>query len=97
MKVMTIFGTRPEMIKMWGVLKKLDDMNFEHVMVHTGQNYTKELKDFFFNDLELREPDYQLNIDVSSNTRLVTSLKEFQVLAPNKYVIIEKMMLMLVT
>jgi len=66
MKVMTIFGTRPEMIKMWGVLRKLDDMNFEHVMVHTGQNYTKELKDFFFNDLELREPDYQLNIDVSS-------------------------------
>ena len=46
MKVMTIFGTRPEMIKMWGVLKKLDDMNFEHIMVHTGQNYTKELKDF---------------------------------------------------
>lgn len=66
MKVMTIFGTRPEMIKMWGVLKKLDDMNFEHIMVHTGQNYTKELKDFFFKDLELREPDHQLNIDVTS-------------------------------
>jgi UDP-N-acetylglucosamine 2-epimerase (non-hydrolysing) len=66
MKVMTIFGTRPEMIKMWGVLRKLDDMNFDHVMVHTGQNYTKELKDFFFNDLELRQPDHQLNIDVSS-------------------------------
>lgn len=66
MKVMTIFGTRPEMIKMWGVLKKLDDMNFEHIMVHTGQNFTKELKDFFFKDLELREPDHQLNIDVTS-------------------------------
>lgn len=66
MKVMTIFGTRPEMIKMWGVLRKLDDLNFEHVMVHTGQNYTKELKDFFFQDLELRDPDYQLGIDVSS-------------------------------
>jgi len=65
MKVMTIFGTRPEMIKMWGVLKGLDNMNFEHVMVHTGQNYTKELKDFFFTDLELRKPDYQLDIDVS--------------------------------
>ena len=48
MKVMSIFGTRPEMIKMWGTLKKLDDLNFEHVMVHTGQNFTPELKDFFF-------------------------------------------------
>ena len=36
MKVMSIFGTRPEMIKMWGTLKKLDELNFEHVMVHTG-------------------------------------------------------------
>ena len=63
---MTIFGTRPEMIKMWGVLRALDNMNFDHVMVHTGQNYTRELKDFFFNDLELRKPDYQLNINTSS-------------------------------
>src|SRR3990172_6079425 len=57
MKVMTIMGTRPEMIKMWSVLKKLDELNFDHIMVHTGQNYTKELKDFFFKDLELIEPD----------------------------------------
>lgn len=66
MKVMSIFGTRPEMIKMWGVLKKLDDLNFEHIMVHTGQNYTPELKDFFFRDLQLRKPDYELGIDTSS-------------------------------
>jgi len=66
MKVMSIFGTRPEMIKMWGVLKKLDDLNFEHCMVHTGQNFTPELKDFFFRDLELRTPDYELGIDTSS-------------------------------
>lgn len=62
MKVMTIMGTRPEMIKMWSILKKLDELNFDHIMVHTGQNYTKELKDFFFKDLELRKPDYQLAI-----------------------------------
>ena len=43
-KVMTIFGTRPEMIKMWSVLNALDNSNFEHIMVHTGQNYTPELK-----------------------------------------------------
>ncbi len=66
MKVMTIMGTRPEMIKMWSVLKKLDALNFDHIMVHTSQNFTKELKDFFFEDLELRAPDYDLQIDTSS-------------------------------
>lgn len=66
MKVMSIFGTRPEMIKMWGTLRKLDELNFEHVMVHTGQNFTPELKDFFFRDLQLRQPDYELGIDTSS-------------------------------
>ena len=66
MKVMSIFGTRPEMIKMWGTLKKLDELNFEHVMVHTGQNFTPELREFFFADLKLRKPDYELGIDTSS-------------------------------
>ncbi len=66
MKVMTIMGTRPEMIKMWSVLRKLDSLNFDHIMVHTNQNFTKELKDFFFHDLELRQPDYDLQIDTSS-------------------------------
>lgn len=66
MKVMSIFGTRPEMIKMWGTLKKLDKLNFEHVMVHTGQNFTPELRDFFFTDLQLRKPDYELGIDTTS-------------------------------
>ena len=74
MKVMSIFGTRPEMIKMWSTLKKLDALNFEHVMVHTGQNFTPELKDFFFRDLELRKPDYQLNIDTSSYGREVADV-----------------------
>lgn len=66
MKVMSIMGTRPEMIKLWPVLKKLDTLNFEHIMVHTGQNYTKELREFFFRDLELRKPDFELEINVSS-------------------------------
>lgn len=65
MKVMSIFGTRPEMIKMWGTLKKLDELNFDHIMVHTGQNFTPELREFFFNDLCMRQPDYELNIDTS--------------------------------
>jgi UDP-N-acetylglucosamine 2-epimerase (non-hydrolysing) len=66
MKVMSVFGTRPEMIKMWGTLKKLDELNFEHVMVHTGQNFTPELREFFFTDLKLRKPDFELGIDTSS-------------------------------
>ena len=74
MKVMTVFGTRPEMIKMWPVLKKLDACGFEHVMVHTGQNYTPELKEFMFCDLELRAPDYQLQIDTTSYGREVADV-----------------------
>ena len=66
MKVMSIFGTRPEMIKMWATLKKLDELNFEHIMVHTGQNFTPELREFFFADLQLRKPDFELGIDISS-------------------------------
>lgn len=74
MKVMSIFGTRPEMIKMWSTLRKLDELNFDHIMVHTGQNFTPELKDFFFRDLKLREPDYQLGIDTSSYGREVADV-----------------------
>lgn len=74
MKVVSVFGTRPEMIKMWSTLVKLDKLNFEHIMVHTGQNFTPELKDFFFRDLQLREPDYSLNIDTSSYGREVADV-----------------------
>src|SRR3989440_2429726 len=74
MKVMSIFGTRPEMIKMWGTLKKLDELNFDHVMVHTGQNFTRELNDFFFHDLQLRKPDFELGIDTSSYGREVSDV-----------------------
>lgn len=71
---MSIFGTRPEMIKMWSTLKKLDELNFEHIMVHTGQNFTPELKDFFFSDLKLRKPDFELQIDTSSYGREVADV-----------------------
>ena len=74
MKVMSIFGTRPEMIKMWATLKKLDELNFEHIMVHTGQNFTPELKEFFFKDLRLRKPDFELGIDTSSYGKEVSDV-----------------------
>lgn len=61
-KVMTVVGTRPEIIRLSAVIKKLDQTQaVEHVLVHTGQNYDYELNEIFFNDLELRKPDYFLN------------------------------------
>lgn len=61
-KVMTVVGTRPEIIRLSAVIKKLDlTDSVEHILVHTGQNYDYELNEIFFNDLELRNPDYFLN------------------------------------
>ena len=60
LKVMTIVGTRPELIKMSRVIAELDRY-LDHVLVHTGQNYDFELNQVFFNDLEIRRPDYFLN------------------------------------
>jgi UDP-N-acetyl-L-fucosamine synthase len=59
MKVMTIVGTRPEIIRLSRVMAKLDHF-CEHVIVHTGQNYDYELNEVFFEDLEIRKPDYFL-------------------------------------
>lgn len=61
LKVMTIIGTRPEIIRLSEVIKKCD-MFFEHILVHTGQNYDYSLNQVFFEDLGLREPDYYLNV-----------------------------------
>ncbi|UTV26967.1 non-hydrolyzing UDP-N-acetylglucosamine 2-epimerase [Photobacterium atrarenae] len=60
MKVMSVVGTRPEIIRLSRVLAKLDE-HCEHVLVHTGQNYDYELNEVFFNDLGVRKPDYFLN------------------------------------
>lgn len=64
-KVMTILGTRPEIIRLSRVMSVLD-LYTDHVMVHTGQNYDYELNEIFFKDLELRKPDVFLNVDASS-------------------------------
>lgn len=58
-KVMTVVGTRPEIIRLSRVLAKLDQYA-DHVLVHTGQNYDYELNEIFFKDLEIRKPDYFL-------------------------------------
>lgn len=59
LKVMTIVGTRPELIKMSRVIAEFD-IHTQHVLVHTGQNYDYELNQVFFDDLEIRKPDYFL-------------------------------------
>ena len=60
MKIVTVLGTRPEIIKMSAVIEKLD-MFYNHVLVHTGQNYDYELNKVFFDDLGVREPDHYLD------------------------------------
>lgn len=65
LKVMTILGTRPEIIRLSRVMAALDRM-VEHKIVHTGQNYDHELNDIFFAELGVRQPDYFLNVDTSS-------------------------------
>jgi len=59
LKVVTVVGTRPEIIRLSRVMAKLDE-HCEHVLVHTGQNYDYELNEIFFNDLGIRKPDYFL-------------------------------------
>ncbi|WP_297712629.1 UDP-N-acetylglucosamine 2-epimerase (non-hydrolyzing) [Clostridium sp.] len=61
LKVMSIVGTRPEIIRLAEVLKKCDEY-FEHVLVHTGQNWDYTLNDVFFEELELRKPDHFLGV-----------------------------------
>lgn len=60
MRVLSIVGTRPEIIRLSAVLKKLD-IYCDHVIAHTGQNYDYELNEIFFSDLDVRKPDYFLN------------------------------------
>ena len=61
LKVVTVVGTRPEIIRLACVIPKLDQY-CEHILVHTGQNYDYELNEIFFNDLGIRKPDYFLDV-----------------------------------
>jgi len=65
LKVMTIVGTRPEIIRLSRVMALLDQY-VNHIIVHTGQNYDYELNEIFFEDLEIRKPDYFLEVDTST-------------------------------
>jgi len=63
LKILTILGTRPEIIRLSLIIKKLDSYAQKHILVNTGQNYTFSLNEVFFNELKLRAPDYVLSTD----------------------------------
>lgn len=70
MKVMTVVGTRPEIIRLSRIIPRLDEY-FDHTVVHTGQNWDRQLNDVFFEELGLRRPDRHLAVDVSSLGRVI--------------------------
>lgn len=73
MRVMTVVGTRPEIIRLSCVLKAFD-RHFDHILVHTGQNYDYELNEIFFNELSIRKPDYFLGAAVGSASQTIGNI-----------------------
>ena len=73
MKLVTIVGTRPELIKLSKIIPLLDKY-FDHTLVHTGQNFDYELNEIFFKDLKIRKPDYFLNIKADTALSLIGKL-----------------------
>ncbi len=85
MKILTILGTRPEIIRL-SLTMKLLDRYVDHKVIHTGQNYDYELNEVFFKDLELRKPDYFLNVNTKSlgNIYGETLIKSEEILIKEK-------------
>ena len=75
LKVMTVVGTRPEIIRLSAVLNKLEESNaIDHVLVHTGQNYDYELNEVFFDDFNLKRPDYFLDAANGTATETIGNI-----------------------
>lgn len=75
LKVMTVVGTRPEIIRLSAVINKLEESDaIEHILVHTGQNYDYELNEVFFEDFKLKKPDYFLNAAVGTAIETVGNI-----------------------
>ena len=72
-KILTVVGTRPEIIRLSVIIQKFD-LIFNNVLVHTNQNFDKNLKDVFFKELNIRNPDYDLDILENTNIKFVSSL-----------------------
>lgn len=92
MKIATILGTRPEIIKLSRIIPKLDQFA-EHILIHTGQNFDARLNTLFFKDLKLRNPDYVLNTKSDSTLGMVGKILEqseklLKQIAPDKVLIL---------
>jgi UDP-N-acetylglucosamine 2-epimerase (non-hydrolysing) len=75
LKVMTVVGTRPEIIRLSAVINKLEESNaIEHTLVHTGQNYDYELNEVFFEDFHLKKPDYFLHAATGSAVETIGNI-----------------------
>lgn len=75
LKVMTVVGTRPEIIRLSAVINKLEQSGaIEHILVHTGQNYDYELNEVFFKDFNLKKPDYFLNAATGTTVETVGNI-----------------------
>lgn len=72
-KICTLVGTRPELIKLSRVIPKLDE-NFNHILIHSGQNYDYNLNKVFFKDLKIRKPDYFLNVKNKSFSKMIGNI-----------------------
>lgn len=85
LKVMTIVGTRPEIIRLCEIIKKFDSY-FEHILVHTGQNWDFTLNEIFFQELGVRQPDYYLNSVGNTLGETMGNIiaKSYQVLSEEK-------------
>jgi UDP-N-acetylglucosamine 2-epimerase len=73
LKVVTVVGTRPELIRLSRIIFKMDSF-FNHILIHTGQNYTDQLNKIFFTDLGIREPNYSLDIKSNSSINNIASI-----------------------
>jgi UDP-N-acetylglucosamine 2-epimerase (non-hydrolysing) len=75
LKVMTVVGTRPEIIRLSAVINRLEESEaIEHILVHTGQNYDYELNEVFFNDFKLKKPDYFLNAAIGTAVETIGNI-----------------------
>jgi len=76
-KIITVLGTRPEIIRLSRIIPKLDKV-CNHIIIHTGQNYDSKLSDIFFKDLGIRQPDYHLGAKGSMGEQIATILQEVE-------------------
>ncbi|MEH6986462.1 non-hydrolyzing UDP-N-acetylglucosamine 2-epimerase [Cytobacillus firmus] len=85
MKILTVLGTRPEIIRLSLIIKKLDELAEKHILVHTGQNFTESLSEVFFKEMKIRKPDYILiNQQYSLGQQLSIIYRDFEKILLNE-------------